>query len=138
QLNLKILFERLLDLNRKHHYSYIALLEPFQSPSEIDRYMRGLGKQHAKVNCSSRILLFWDEEWEELDCIGSLGGNMRQHQNCRVYSKQYQPSSCGLYGKEEMPSSMKVTSVGKKMVEMAIEVVRQMVKTQFPRIKNMR
>ncbi|KAH0716859.1 hypothetical protein KY290_013428 [Solanum tuberosum] len=62
-------FERLLDLNRKHHYSYIDLLAPFQSPSEMDRYMRRLGKQNAKFNCSSKIWLFWDDEWEELDCI---------------------------------------------------------------------
>ncbi|KAH0705857.1 hypothetical protein KY285_010386 [Solanum tuberosum] len=65
-------FERLLDLNRKHHYSYIALLEPFQSPSELDRYKRKLGKQHAKVNFSSKIWLFWDEKWVEQDCIDTV------------------------------------------------------------------
>lgn len=54
-----------MDLNRKHHYSYIALLEPFQCPSELEKYKRRLGKQQAKVNCSSKIWLFWDEEWEE-------------------------------------------------------------------------
>ncbi|KAH0638863.1 hypothetical protein KY285_035449 [Solanum tuberosum] len=58
-------FERLQDLNRRNHYSYIALLEPFQSPAELDNYKRRLGMQYAKANCSGKIWCFWNECWEE-------------------------------------------------------------------------
>lgn len=52
------LFERLIDLYRKNHYSYIALLEPFQSPSELDEYRRRLGVSNARANCSAKIWIF--------------------------------------------------------------------------------
>ncbi|KAG5599687.1 hypothetical protein H5410_031057 [Solanum commersonii] len=58
-------FERVIDLNRKHHYSYIALLEPFQSPSELEYYRRKLGLPNAKVSSSAKIWIFWEENWEE-------------------------------------------------------------------------
>jgi len=58
-------FERVIDLHRRHHYSYKAILEPFQNPSEIERYKGKLGLQYARANCSSKIWIFWDENWEE-------------------------------------------------------------------------
>ncbi|KAK6773704.1 hypothetical protein RDI58_028942 [Solanum bulbocastanum] len=64
--------ERLLDLNKKNHYSYIALLEPFQSPTEIESFRRRLGKQHARANCSAKIWIFWDEDWEEQHTVDSV------------------------------------------------------------------
>lgn len=51
-------FERLVDLHKKHHYSYIAILEPFKNPSELEAYMRKLGLPNAKVNSSSKIWIF--------------------------------------------------------------------------------
>jgi len=65
-------FERLLNPNRQHHYSYIALLEPFQSPAELDNYRRELGKQYARVNYFSKIWVFWDEEWEQQEYIDTM------------------------------------------------------------------
>ncbi|KAG5585127.1 hypothetical protein H5410_045561 [Solanum commersonii] len=58
-------FERVVDLNKRHHYSYIAILEPFQSPSELENYKRKLGLPHAKKNCSDKIWVFWEDDWEE-------------------------------------------------------------------------
>lgn len=57
-------FDRLIDLNKRHHYKYIALMEPFQDPQEIEKYKRRLGFQHAYCNCSSKIWIFWVEEWQ--------------------------------------------------------------------------
>ncbi|KAG5614745.1 hypothetical protein H5410_014569 [Solanum commersonii] len=45
-------FDRLIKLHKRHHYSYIALLEPFQSPSEIEVYRQKLGLANARVNIS--------------------------------------------------------------------------------------
>lgn len=36
-------FERLADLNKRHQYSFIGLLEPFQEASEMNQYARKLG-----------------------------------------------------------------------------------------------
>ncbi|KAK4706364.1 hypothetical protein R3W88_034059 [Solanum pinnatisectum] len=58
-------FERVIELHRRHHYLYIALLEPFQSPSELEQYSRNLGLQNAKANCSAKIWIFWDDSWED-------------------------------------------------------------------------
>jgi len=53
-------FERLMDLNKRHRYSFIALMEPFQNPSELDEYKRKLGFEHAGVNSSGKIWgVFW-------------------------------------------------------------------------------
>jgi len=52
-----------MDLNKRFHYSFIALMEPFQSPSELDQYKRKLGFENAGVNCSG-IFFFWREDWE--------------------------------------------------------------------------
>lgn len=57
-------FERLIDLNRSHHYKYIALMEPFQDPSDLELYRRNLGLKHATINTSTKIWIFWDEEVE--------------------------------------------------------------------------
>lgn len=48
-LILKKIFERLMDLNRRYHYSFIALVEPFREPSQIDKYKIKLGFSHAGV-----------------------------------------------------------------------------------------
>lgn len=58
-------FERLIDLHKRNKYSYIALMEPFQSPSELEEYRRRLGLTHAKSKFSDKIWIFWDEDWEE-------------------------------------------------------------------------
>lgn len=34
-VNTQNAFRRLMDLNRRFHYSFIALMEPFQGPEEI-------------------------------------------------------------------------------------------------------
>ncbi|KAG5586609.1 hypothetical protein H5410_047043 [Solanum commersonii] len=45
-------FGRLMDLNRRHQYAFVALMEPFQDPSELDQYKRNLGFNSALDNCS--------------------------------------------------------------------------------------
>ncbi|KAG5631133.1 hypothetical protein H5410_002850 [Solanum commersonii] len=55
-------FGRLVDLHRRHQYSYIALLEPFQGPEELEHYKRQLGFQNAMENLSSKIWISWNEE----------------------------------------------------------------------------
>lgn len=46
QISLKA-FERLTDLNERHEYSLIALIESFQDDSEVDQYARRLGLTNA-------------------------------------------------------------------------------------------
>lgn len=53
-----------MELNRRHHYPYIALIEPSQGPHELEEYKRRLGIQNAIANCSSKIWIFWNGEWE--------------------------------------------------------------------------
>ncbi|KAK4731189.1 hypothetical protein R3W88_024177 [Solanum pinnatisectum] len=48
-VNTQNAFERLLDLNRRHHFSYIS-------------YRRRIGLRNALVNCSSKIWIFWHED----------------------------------------------------------------------------
>ncbi|KAG5599373.1 hypothetical protein H5410_030743, partial [Solanum commersonii] len=47
-INTQKSFERLMDLNNRYHYSFIALMEPFQNPSELEQYKRRLGFDKAK------------------------------------------------------------------------------------------
>jgi len=44
-------FERLMGLNRRHKYNFIALMEPFQDPQELEQYKRRLGMLNAYCNC---------------------------------------------------------------------------------------
>ncbi|XP_015158754.1 uncharacterized protein [Solanum tuberosum] len=53
----------MIDLNRRHRYKYIALLEPFQEPRELEQYKRRLGFQNAFCKCSAKIWIFWDDDW---------------------------------------------------------------------------
>jgi len=62
-INTQKSFERLLDLNHRHHYSFIALMEPFQNPSELEQYKRRLGFDKAGVNQNGKILCFWKDDW---------------------------------------------------------------------------
>jgi len=63
-VNTQKFFERLMDLNKRHHYSFIALMEPFQNPVELDQYRRKLGFEYAGVNCYGKIWYFWRTDWE--------------------------------------------------------------------------
>lgn len=57
-------FEQLIDLKRRHHYKYIAIMEPFRDPSELEHYRRKLGYTNALVNRAGKIWIFWDDEYE--------------------------------------------------------------------------
>ncbi|KAH0713632.1 hypothetical protein KY289_009591 [Solanum tuberosum] len=66
-----------LGVNRynKPDLSYVntkSRKKPFQSPAELDNYRRKLGKQYARVNYSSKIWVFWDEEWEEQEYTDTM------------------------------------------------------------------
>lgn len=54
-VNTQNAFDRLIDLKRRHNYAYIALMEPFQGPQDLDTYRRRLGMKHALVNSSTKI-----------------------------------------------------------------------------------
>ncbi|KAG5570617.1 hypothetical protein H5410_060383 [Solanum commersonii] len=66
-------FGWLTDLHRRQRYSFIALMEPFQQPSELDTYRRGLGFDNALVNSSGKIWIFWNNQWQ-----GSIMGDSHQ------------------------------------------------------------
>ncbi|KAH0642075.1 hypothetical protein KY289_033049 [Solanum tuberosum] len=55
-------FERLRDLNRKHKCNFIALVEPFQGPQELEQYKEKLGMENAYCNCASKI---WVYDWKD-------------------------------------------------------------------------
>jgi len=61
-----------MDLNRKHQYSYISILEPFQSLLELEIYRRKLGMANAKANMSAKILIFSSKDWEELESMDTI------------------------------------------------------------------
>lgn len=65
-------FERSIDLNKRNNYSYIALMEPIQSHSELDVYRKKLGMDKARANCSAKIWLFWNDNWEEVGSTDML------------------------------------------------------------------
>lgn len=52
-----------MDLNRRHHYAFIALMEPFQNPSVLEQYKMKLGFDKAATNCDGKIWYFWKDEW---------------------------------------------------------------------------
>ncbi|XP_049359160.1 uncharacterized protein LOC125823817 [Solanum verrucosum] len=62
QSALKILLI-VIDLNKRNKLSYIALLEPFKGPHELENYRRRLGMANAMANLSSKIWVFWNDEW---------------------------------------------------------------------------
>ncbi|KAG5600134.1 hypothetical protein H5410_031504 [Solanum commersonii] len=51
-------FECLIDLNRRHHYKYIAILEPFRDLSELEQYQRKVGHKNALVNRAGKYRFF--------------------------------------------------------------------------------
>ncbi|KAG5606684.1 hypothetical protein H5410_028176 [Solanum commersonii] len=57
-------FERLMGLNRRLKYNFIALMEPFQDPKQLDQYKRKLGCQNAYCNVSAKIWVFWEDDWK--------------------------------------------------------------------------
>lgn len=67
-------FERLVDLRRRYHYSFIAILEPFQDASNLEEYGRQSGLNNAFANSSGKIWIFWENAWQ-----GSLIENTDQH-----------------------------------------------------------
>lgn len=57
---------RLIDMNRRCHYSFIALMEPFRASEELDHYRSRIGFDHALVNVFKKIWIFWKDDWLEL------------------------------------------------------------------------
>lgn len=75
-----------MDLHRRYHYSFIALMEPFRNPMELDQYKRELGFDNALVNCSGKIWLFWQNNW-----AGSVLLDSIQHVTMKflIYNKPF-------------------------------------------------
>lgn len=53
-------FERVVQLNQKHHFSLIALMEPFTNRTRIEAFRRRLGMEQAFVNANGQIWVFVD------------------------------------------------------------------------------
>lgn len=47
--------DRLMDLNRKNHYPFITLMEPFQAPSQIELYRIQIAFNYVGMNKSGKI-----------------------------------------------------------------------------------
>lgn len=54
-INTQKSFERLMEMNRRHHYPFITLMEPFQGPSQIGEYKRKMRFDNVIVNYSEKI-----------------------------------------------------------------------------------
>lgn len=65
-------FERLIDLNKRYHYAFVALMEPFQDPLELDNFRRKLGFDNAGVNCSGKIWFFSISEWKGINILDTV------------------------------------------------------------------
>ncbi|KAK4733470.1 hypothetical protein R3W88_007731 [Solanum pinnatisectum] len=89
-------FERVTDLNRRHHYSYIALLEPFQSPFKLEYYRRKLGLPNAKVSSSAKIWIFWEENWE---VEGSTDTTQQLTMNFKLKGTQFRFAITAVYAR---------------------------------------
>lgn len=61
-----------VDLHRIHHYSYIALLEPFHRPIVLEAYMIKLGLPNDRMNSSPKVWVFWKDNWVEKDSTDSM------------------------------------------------------------------
>lgn len=53
-------------MNRRCHYSFIALMEPFRASEELDHYRSRIGFDYALVNVFEKIWIFWKDDWLEL------------------------------------------------------------------------
>lgn len=61
-MNTKRAFERLVNMNRQHHFKFIGPMEPMQKKKKIERYRRKLGIMQAFANVSNKIWAFVDED----------------------------------------------------------------------------
>lgn len=61
-----------MDFNRRNKFSFIALMEPFRDPSQIDNYRTRLGFTYAVANSSGKIWCFWRSEWEAEVVLDSI------------------------------------------------------------------
>lgn len=57
-INTQNSFGRLMEINRRYHFSFIAIMEPFQAPDKVEDYGRRLGFDHATISTSSKIWIF--------------------------------------------------------------------------------
>ncbi|XP_070035101.1 uncharacterized protein [Nicotiana tomentosiformis] len=73
-------FPRVINMNRKHNFCVVALMEPFQKKGLIDRYRRRLNMETAYANINGQIWLFFDAlvEWELVE-------DTEQHVTVRVF-----------------------------------------------------
>lgn len=56
-------FEKVIEMNRRNHFQFTALLEPFQDTGEIEHYKRRLGFDRAAVNSTAKIWVLWKDHW---------------------------------------------------------------------------
>jgi len=85
-------FGRLMDLNMRHHYSFIALMEPFQDPSKLEHFKNKLGFDKALANCSGKIWTFLRDDWEGtimMDSIQQLTLKFYNNNFCYIISSVY-------------------------------------------------
>ncbi|XP_019230596.1 PREDICTED: uncharacterized protein LOC109211515 [Nicotiana attenuata] len=57
-------FERLVTMNRQHHFEFIGLMEPKQQARKLELYRRRIGFAQAIANVSNKIWVFIDEVFD--------------------------------------------------------------------------
>ncbi|XP_070048894.1 uncharacterized protein [Nicotiana tomentosiformis] len=61
-VNTKKVFERLFNMQRRHHFQFIGIIEPMQKSRKLERYRRQIGMLQAFANISNKIWVFVDED----------------------------------------------------------------------------
>ncbi|XP_059295426.1 uncharacterized protein LOC132048754 [Lycium ferocissimum] len=80
-VNTQNAFERLIDLNRRHHYKVISLMKPFQEAEDLDIYRSRLGFDNAITNVSDKIQIFWSGDWN-----ATVVANEVQHVTLKLHN----------------------------------------------------
>lgn len=60
-VNTQKAFTRLVTLQKRYHFTFIGLMEPFQENSTIDEYRRRLNIKDAVANCAGKIWAFTED-----------------------------------------------------------------------------
>ncbi|XP_019234735.1 PREDICTED: uncharacterized protein LOC109215174 [Nicotiana attenuata] len=80
-------FERLINMNKQHHFQFIGIVEPKQKPRKLEWYRRKKGMLQACGNVSNKIWVFVDED-HDVDILI----NMEQQMTMRITNMDTQVS----------------------------------------------
>ncbi|XP_070007763.1 uncharacterized protein [Nicotiana sylvestris] len=80
-------FERLINMNRQHHFHFIGIMEPKQKARKLEWYKRKIGMLQAFGNISNKIWVFVDK-----DHIVEVLINMEQQMTMKITNMNTQLS----------------------------------------------